>query len=62
MGGVNRYVTVMVNTCKNYNKKFTIYMEADNWDRIEMFYTVWNAEGGVVKDSVLRECHHYEHD
>lgn len=52
----------MVNTCHDYNKKFTIYMEVDDWRNMEMFYTVWNDEGRVSKDSFLRECHRHEHD
>ena len=56
-----RYQTVMVNTCINSTKKYTIFMDVMDWFKVESFYTtVDTATKSVVQDSVIRECHMYE--
>ena len=58
-----RYMGIMVNTCTDFIKKYTVYMDIQDWFNMEQFYTTWDAEtGAVVKDSVISECHRYVHD
>ena len=56
-----RYQTVMVNTCPNSTKKYTVYMNIMDWFKVEHFYTTYEGNQ-VITDSIIRECHMYEDD
>ena len=57
-----RYQTVMHNTCRHRNKKYTIYMEYMDWVRVEHFYTTFDDEDKVAKDSIIEHCRYYENN
>lgn len=55
-----RYATVMLNTCKHRNKVYTVYMNYDDWLRVEHFYSRVGSDGTVRSDTILQKCKYYE--
>ena len=55
-------MSTMVNTCEDFTKKYTIYMDLQDWFNMQHFYTTYDEEGNVQHDSVIRECHRYAED
>ena len=57
-----RYQTVMLNTCQHRNKEYTVYMKYMDWLRVEHFYTTFDGEFIVAKDSIIKHCRYYENN
>jgi len=56
------YQVVMVNTCRDYLKRYTVYMDVEDWRDMVHFYSTYDINGVLVHDSIIRECHRYEYD
>jgi len=51
------YKTVIKTTCDWINTEYTVYMTEADWYNLEFFYSAWDTQGNLTKDSIIKECH-----
>ena len=46
----------MKNDCENWNLRITVWMATDEWQNLPEVFEKYDANGSIVKTSVVREC------
>ena len=48
-------MTVMRNTCQQWNMEYAVKMSKEDWEGVYSFYETYDADGNAIKKSVMKD-------